>query len=1133
MATAAKEFAPGIPVGKKIHPLPEIEERTEDTWRLVAQQHPARRAGTHTDLRFIDPGLGLAHSWATKKKLPGPGKDAIKLFRQPTHTAAYADYEGPIGAGYGETRPGEEVKKVLDQKIEVLHANPRRLRFNMHQGRAGSQEFVLSQNKGDKQWWLMNVSQTKEKVRPDLPFAKLKMKEIPVDKVDLKNASQVMTAKLDGASANIVLEGGKRPRLYSHRVPKLRPAGLLEYSHKVPDLYQTRVPHELGQTIVRGEIYATKGGKPIAAESVAGMLNSDTWKSLQAQKKRGKLKVGLFDVLKYQGKDMARAGYEEKLEALGEISAHMPQLGAPEIARTPDEKRKLLKKIQTKGGEQTYEGVVLHDVRGGRRPIKAKFKSDHDVYVRRISQAVDKKGIPKNEAGALHFSATPTGRLVGKVGTGFSRKLRRDMFERPNVYLGAAAKLTAQTQYSSGALGKPVFQGWHPDKSPPEFWLEEPLDRKGQILGPEKRAWRVPPLSEQEKISGPVWAATKPLLLGAGLGSAGMGLVGFGVGLQTPGTKKEPSRLKRGLRMAGPLAVLGVPMGMVLTSSTAARAYNQALNAQFIARQAARGAAHRAAGGAASGGAISGAARARRAISEAAPPPAERLSQSAAERLRPQGPRALEIPSAAEWAEEQAARASRAEAAARLRVPPVFPKPGGPLPVVVPKVKKKPPSRWDLVLEESGRDTKKLSSPQIREDEPNWMKILPAVGSVAGAALGGALRPGGVKEKALGALLGAGAGATTGWLPSVFRTGYHGVQEMLSPEQRVPRLPEQMKRAVRESAGQKKLVSVARVGEKTTGLQKEALDPLSIAGLGALSHVGANLLVKATHGTKFVRKIRAGRLATGIRAALAGKPQTAGSRIAETWLAPELFIPEHTGRGLGGALRKLPTGQRYRALKKLRKAVAMEPQLQHTPIFEDVVGGVNRALKGGLPTVGAVQQPTLLQKAAPLFPAPLLAVTEPAALVHAGVNRARILASKSGLGKLYLKQQLAQGVKKGLSKEIPGTLAEPYRRSPSIRKAVNAQLDLFGAKNAPSTLHNKLVDTFLSPAARDPARIGEVLAQLPATSGKRLLGAMHNIVGNKETVQLSTLAQQAIGDRAQRVVRDIPQMKRLALNYLG
>lgn len=92
---AKEEFAPGIPKGREIHPLPKVTKPEE--WMLAVQRHNADVAGEHLDLRLVDP-QGRAHSWAIPKaSLPRPGEKAVLAVPQPTHTAEYALTAGEKG----------------------------------------------------------------------------------------------------------------------------------------------------------------------------------------------------------------------------------------------------------------------------------------------------------------------------------------------------------------------------------------------------------------------------------------------------------------------------------------------------------------------------------------------------------------------------------------------------------------------------------------------------------------------------------------------------------------------------------------------------------------------------------------------------------------------------------------------------------------------------------------------------------------------------------------------------------------------------------------------------------------------------------------------------------------------------
>ena len=101
----------------------------------------------------------------------------------------------------------------------------------------------------------------------------------------------------------------------------------------------------------------------------------------------------------------------------------------------------------------TREGAVLHVK--GKRPLKAKFMDDADVVVRRIFKA-DTSGGPER-AGGFEYSLPGSDRIVGRVGTGFSREMLVDMLRNPDAYVGRTARIHSQEQYPSGAFRAPGF----------------------------------------------------------------------------------------------------------------------------------------------------------------------------------------------------------------------------------------------------------------------------------------------------------------------------------------------------------------------------------------------------------------------------------------------------------------------------------------------------------------------------------------------------------------------------------------------------------------------------------------------------------------------------------------------------
>ena len=63
IARAKREFAPGLPSKKKITD-PRPISKPEVWLESVVQEHAARRAGKHFDLRIGDPKKKIGHSWA-------------------------------------------------------------------------------------------------------------------------------------------------------------------------------------------------------------------------------------------------------------------------------------------------------------------------------------------------------------------------------------------------------------------------------------------------------------------------------------------------------------------------------------------------------------------------------------------------------------------------------------------------------------------------------------------------------------------------------------------------------------------------------------------------------------------------------------------------------------------------------------------------------------------------------------------------------------------------------------------------------------------------------------------------------------------------------------------------------------
>jgi len=452
-------------VGKNIYGvIPRVT--SPQMWEFVIQKHDAKRRGTHLDIRLAPPGWNVGFSWATTGKearLPKPG-ERINVIQTELHDLDYFDFEGRLGPGYGEGN----VTIVYRGKVEVTDANENKISFNIYYP-TKVEEYALIRIQ-DVNWILLNKTRTLKHVPID-KLEKGDYKLVPITDVKklLEKENVTVQPKLDGAFSFVYLEKDKPVRVFSHRLSKRHPEiGVIEYTHKIEPLLQTKVPSELHDTILKAEVLAvTKDNKPLPAHELGGILNSNVLKAREDLKnKKAMLKVFIFDVVKYKGKDVSHLPYEERYKLLQEIKNY---IASPALAvvpmLSPKEAPRVLELMKRGKFNITNEGLII---RTDGKTFKAKIRPDYDVYVRDFFPG---EGKYKNwGVGGFYYSHTPDGPIVGKVGTGLSDELRRDMYLNPKKYIGRVAVVEAMGIYDkTGALRAPSFVRWHLDKNPPEF----------------------------------------------------------------------------------------------------------------------------------------------------------------------------------------------------------------------------------------------------------------------------------------------------------------------------------------------------------------------------------------------------------------------------------------------------------------------------------------------------------------------------------------------------------------------------------------------------------------------------------------------------------------------------------------
>lgn len=426
-----KEFAKGIPKKGVKASIPTITKTQQ--WDFVVQKHNAIKRKLHYDLRLAPPNE-VGFSWVLNS-LPSSGSrvDAIRTF---DHNPKYFDFKGKISSGYG----AGTVDIVYRGKVDVLHSSPNKITFYFY-GNTGTTltKYTLIAPYGGDKWLLLNHTDTikLKKIREEKfdPYKDLSGKYTP-EKGDFH------TPKIDGASSLVILLGKKTPVVYGKRISK-RTGTAIEYTQKIPNLLNMKVPESFGTTVLRAEIFAVdKNNKEIPNSTLGGLLNSSVQKSRATQKIANiPLRLAAFNVLKYKGKNLKNVSIEERYKIIKEINKKFPIIENPLM---------LKKKIKFKEGEVIWRGNL---------PMKVKNKKDYDVYVKNIfaTKSADR-------AGGIEYSLAPNKQTVGRVGTGWDHKELKDMLENKSKYIGRVAKVFAQEQYPSGALRSPSFNSWHLDK---------------------------------------------------------------------------------------------------------------------------------------------------------------------------------------------------------------------------------------------------------------------------------------------------------------------------------------------------------------------------------------------------------------------------------------------------------------------------------------------------------------------------------------------------------------------------------------------------------------------------------------------------------------------------------------------
>lgn len=267
-----------------------------------------------------------------------------------------------------------------------------------------------------------------------------------------EDTPRLTSLKYDGANYFLAYDHQGVPTLTSRR---LSVSGeVIEKSDRVPHLAKP-LPSQAGK-VYNVELIHT-GHDPHAPESharVSGLLNALPPRSIREQSVDGPIRAVVFDML------------EPKVETFNDKIPHLQGLVAdfgdsnlmfhPEYAHGWGGMRALIAKSKQEGREGIITlNPVAPEAKNTR--VKLKHKNHYNLKVKAILQEMDIHGKPKQSAGALLLEDA-TGREVGKVGTGFDRKTREDIFKHQNAWINKLIQVEAMKPTGT-KLRQPVYNG--------------------------------------------------------------------------------------------------------------------------------------------------------------------------------------------------------------------------------------------------------------------------------------------------------------------------------------------------------------------------------------------------------------------------------------------------------------------------------------------------------------------------------------------------------------------------------------------------------------------------------------------------------------------------------------------------
>jgi bifunctional non-homologous end joining protein LigD len=400
---------------------------------FVIQEHHA--SSLHWDFRLERDGV-LA-SWALPKGIPLSPSENHLAVQVEDHPLEYGSFSGVIPSGqYG----GGEVSIWDSGTYECQKWTPREIKVLLH-GKRVEGRFVLFPTQG-KNWMIHRMDPPPPGFEP-LPQSLTPMLAtagvLPPD-----DGSWAFEFKWDGIRVLLWVNGG-RPRAVSR--------GGKEITASFPELREVAAAVGSDQVVLDGEIVVLdESGRP-SFSRLQHRLNLVSARDVKQAAVRHPISLVVFDLLHLNGRSVEALPYDQRRTLLEQLELSGPQWGiTPSFTDIPGSD--VLRSAVGLG----MEGVVAKRRASVYRPgvrsrdwIKVKNQRTQEVVIGGWTAG---KGERQATFGALllgvpaHGDSRPLD-YVGKVGTGFGERSRRDL-------LATLSRMVRKTSPFAGALPAPV-----------------------------------------------------------------------------------------------------------------------------------------------------------------------------------------------------------------------------------------------------------------------------------------------------------------------------------------------------------------------------------------------------------------------------------------------------------------------------------------------------------------------------------------------------------------------------------------------------------------------------------------------------------------------------------------------------